>query len=119
MWKAVNLQAAAMLLGTPIAWLASGTLAAWFYFLGAVAVVVPSALFALRLWLHRNRPPESYPVVFFLGEMMKIGLTLGGLAWVLMSYQRKGEEVVWLALMLGVIVALKAPLALWWLDRKK
>jgi ATP synthase protein I len=118
MWKAVNVQAAATVLGLPLAWWISGTSAAWFYFLGAVAVLVPSAMFALRLWLHRNRPPESYPVVFFLGEMIKVGLTLGGLAWIFMSYQHKGEEVVWLALMLGVIVVLKAPLALWWLDRK-
>jgi ATP synthase protein I len=118
MWKAVSTQAAATLLGLPLAWLLSGATATWFYFLGAVAVLVPSALFALRLWLHRNRSPESYPVVFALGELIKIGLTLGALAWIFTSYQKRGEEVVWLALLIGVIVVLKAPLALIWLDRK-
>jgi ATP synthase protein I len=118
MWKAVSMQAATTLLGLPVAWVVSGVEAMQFYFLGAVAVLVPSTLFALRLWIHRNRSPESYPVVFFIGEFVKVGLTLGALAWILLAHQNPGDDVVWLAMMIGVIAVLKAPLALWWFDRK-
>ena len=77
-----------------------------FFVLGGMAAVIPNALFALRLAVHRGRSPESYPVVFFLGEFVKIGLTLGLLAWIV-HWQ---TEVRWLPLILGLIVALKAPL---------
>ena len=119
MFKAVGLQAGATLVGIFLAWLLSGPTAAWFFFLGGIVVVVPNALFALRLWLHRNRAPESYPVVFFLGEFVKIALTIGGLGLVFQTYYGKTEEVAWLALMLGLIIVLKAPLAIWWLERNK
>lgn len=106
MFAAVGLQVASViLLG-----LLTGGLFDWtsakFFVLGGAAAVVPNALFALRLAVHRGRSPESYPVVFFLGEFVKIGLTLGLLAWIV-HWQR---DVSWLPLVLGLIVALKAPL---------
>jgi ATP synthase protein I len=106
MFTAVGLQVASIfLLG-----LTSGLVFDWtsakFFVLGGMAAVIPNALFALRLWLQRGRSPESYPAVFFLGEFAKIGLTVGLLAWLVHAM----PDVNWLALVLGLIVALKAPL---------
>lgn len=106
MFAAVGLQVASVvLLGLAAAGLSDWTNAK-FFVLGGVAAIVPNALFALRLALHRGRSPESYPAVFFLGEFAKIGLTLGLLAWIT-HWQ---ADVRWLPLILGLIVALKAPL---------
>lgn len=68
--------------------------------------MIPNGLFALRLALHRRRRPESYPAVFFLGEFVKIGLTVLLLA----AVARTVPDVRWLPLLVGFIVALKAPL---------
>lgn len=106
MFAAVGLQVASILLLGLVAGGVSDWTSAKFFVLGGAAAVIPNALFALRLAMHRGRSPESYPVVFFLGEFAKIGLTLGLLAWIV-HWQ---TEVRWLALILGLIVALKAPL---------
>jgi len=81
---------------------------AWHLMLGGLAALVPNALFALRLALHRGRSPESYPAVFFLGEFAKIGLTVGLLALVV----RYEPDLQWLPMLIGLICALKAPLLL-------
>ena len=84
---------------------------AMFVVLGGSAAIVPNGLFAMRLALQRGRSAESYPVVFFLGLFAKIGLTAG----LLVAIAKWGESVQWLPLLLGLIVALKAPLfALLW-----
>ena len=75
--------------------------------LGGGAAIVPNSLFAMRLALQRGRSAESYPVVFFLGQFAKIGLTVGLLGAIA---KWLGSEVQWLPLLLGLIVALKAPL---------
>ena len=106
MFAAVGLQVASVLLFGLVAAGVSDWTSAKFFVLGGAAAVIPNALFALRLAVHRGRSPESYPVVFFLGEFVKIGLTLGLLAWIV-HWQ---ADVRWLALILGLIVALKAPL---------
>ncbi len=106
MFAAVGLQVASVLLFGLVAAGVSDWTSAWFFVLGGAAAVIPNALFALRLAVHRGRSPESYPVVFFLGEFAKIGLTLGLLAWIV-HWQ---TDVRWLPLILGLVVALKAPL---------
>lgn len=106
MFAAVGLQVASVLLFGLVAGVVSDWTSAKFFVLGGAAAVIPNALFALRLAVHRGRAPESYPVVFFLGEFAKIGLTLGLLAWIV-HWQ---TDVRWLPLILGLIVALKAPL---------
>lgn len=91
--------------------LATGLLTDWtnarFLLLGGAAALIPNALFALRLALHRNRPPESYPIVFFAGELVKIVATVGLLA----LFSRPWAEARWLPLLIGFIATLKAPLA--------
>ncbi|MGD9946269.1 MAG: ATP synthase subunit I [Burkholderiaceae bacterium] len=106
MLAAVGLQIAAVAVSALVAVLAAGWESARFLMLGGAAAVIPNALFALRLTLHRNKSPESYPVVFFLGMFVKIGLTLGLLAWII----KTEPDIRWLPLLLGLIIALKAPL---------
>ena len=106
MWLAVLLQFAATGVLGLVALVVAGPVSGLSGLLGGLCAAIPSALFALRLTLHRGRPAESYPVVFFLGEFVKVGLTVGlfgaVIAW-------DGEKN-WLALILGLIVALKMPL---------
>ena len=97
--------------------LGAGLVADWssarFVVLGGAAAIIPNSLFALRLASHRGRSAESYPVVFFLGEFAKIGLTVGLLA----AINKWLGPVEWLPLLLGLIVALKAPLFALWFGR--
>ncbi|MCL4747475.1 MAG: ATP synthase subunit I [Burkholderiaceae bacterium] len=106
MFAAVGLQVATVFLAGLIAAGVSDWTSAKFLALGGAAAMIPNALFALRLAVQKGRPAESYPVVFFLGEFVKIGLTLGLLAWI-MHWQ---TDIRWLALIIGLIVALTAPL---------
>lgn len=84
----------------------SGWPSAGFLALGGAAAIIPNSLFALRLAAHRGRSPESYPVVFFVGEFAKIGLTVALLA----GFHKWLGPLQWLPLLIGLIVALKAPL---------
>ncbi len=95
------------------AWIATGLSSALYVVLGGAAAIIPNSLFAARLALNRGRSAESYPVVFFLGEMLKVGLTLGLLAAIV----KYAAPVQWLPLLLGLIVALKAPLFALWFAR--
>ena len=104
--KAVLLQIGAVLALALGAALMSGWSSAWYVVLGGSAAIIPNGLFALRLALHRGRSPESYPVVFFLGQFAKIGLT----AFLLVALHKWLGPLQWLPLLLGLIVALKAPL---------
>ena len=103
---AVLLQIGSVLVLALGAVLVSGWSSAWYVVLGGAAAIIPNALFALRLASHRGRSPESYPVVFFLGQFAKIGLTVALLA----AIHRWLGPLQWLPLLLGLIVALKAPL---------
>jgi ATP synthase protein I len=106
MFAAVGLQVASVILAGLIAAGVSDWASAKSLVLGGAAATIPNALFALRLAMHKGKPAESYPVVFFLGEFVKIGLTLGLLAWIVHQF----ADLRWLALIIGLIVALKAPL---------
>jgi ATP synthase protein I len=106
MFAAVGLQAASLILLGVFTGLVFDWTSAWFFALGGLAALVPNALFAFRLAMHRGRSPESYPVIFFLGEFVKIGLTIGLLAVVVQTV----ADLQWLPLVLGLIVSLKAPL---------
>jgi ATP synthase protein I len=88
-----------------IAWAWQGGETASYVSLGAAVVIIPNAIFALRLSLHQGRAPESYPVVFFLGEFMKIGLMVAGLGLIVKFV----PGASWLPLLIGLIAALKAP----------
>ncbi|MEN9774996.1 MAG: hypothetical protein RL322_2066 [Pseudomonadota bacterium] len=76
--------------------------------LGGLAAWVPNALFALRLALSRHQRPESGPVIFFVGEFAKIGVTVGLMALTVLNV----PDLNWLAWLVGLIVVVKAQLLL-------
>ena len=106
MLLAVGLQIAAVAVLVLVTGISTGWESARFVMLGGAAAIIPNALFAVRLMMHRKRSPESYLVVFFLWEFVKIGLTGLLLYWVV----RTQTDIRWLALLIGLIVALTAPL---------
>lgn len=103
---AVGLQIASIAIVALAAILLADQQSALFVVLGGAAAIVPNGLFAFRLALHRGKAPESYPVVFFLGEFVKIGLTVAILFWIVKTF----DGIRWLPLLIGLIVALKMPL---------
>jgi ATP synthase protein I len=108
MFAAVGLQFGVVAVLALAAALAAGWPAAKGLLFGGLAAAVPSALLALRLSMHSGRSPESYPLVFFAGELVKIGLTVALLAAIV----RWQPDIRWLPLIIGLVAALKAPLLL-------
>ena len=98
MLAAVGLQIAAVAVLALFAGVWAGGESARSVLLGGAAAIIPNALFALRLALHRKRPPESYPVVFFLWEFVKIGLTI----LLLFGIVKTQTDLRWLSLLLGL-----------------
>ena len=94
---------------TGLAWF-WGDIAARSLFLGGAAVALPNSLLAAWLTL-RQRASALSVVAVMAGELLKLGLTIALLA---MVTARLKPDVSVLALLVGVIAALKAQwLALW------
>lgn len=106
MFRAVALQALATLLVAALAGLLSGAPAAVSAALGGAACFVPNLLFALRLSAASKKPGGASPAAFFVGEFIKVAATVMLLAMAATLYR----DVHWLALLVGMIVALKANL---------
>ena len=106
MWVAVGLQIAAVVALALVAGVAFDWSSAVHLALGGAAAIIPNSLFALRLAIQRGKPADSYPAVFFFGEFAKVGLTVALIALLARSL----ESVNWLALLIGLIAALQAPL---------
>jgi ATP synthase protein I len=73
---------------------------------GGLAYAVPNSLFALTLML-KSRVQGANPVSFLLGEGVKIILTVAILGLI----NTVLPNVVWLAVIVGLIVVVKAQLA--------
>ena len=104
MLRIVSLQLMATVVAGVIAALLGGWPAMFSAVLGGLCCVVPNSLFALRLFANAQRLSEANPATFFIGEFIKIALTvalLGAIAWLY-------HGLNWLALMCGFIVALKS-----------
>lgn len=104
MFRIVGLQVLATLVVALVAWPLGGTPAALSALLGGTACVVPNALFALRLTLSARRAQGAGVAEFFVGEFIKIGSTIALLALIAWLW----KDVVWLALIVSVIAALKS-----------
>lgn len=72
--------------------------------LGGLCCVVPNGLFALRLFASARKAGSVNPFSFFIGEFVKIALTLALMSAVVWLYR----DLNWLALIAGFIVALKS-----------
>lgn len=73
--------------------------------LGGAAVVIPNLFFALSLWA-AARSGKASVARFFVGEFIKVAATLALLVIVAGAYR----DLHWLALLAGLLVALKANL---------
>jgi len=71
---------------------------------GGFCLVMPNALFAFRLSLSKGRRPESYPVVFFLGEVIKV-VTTGAL---MAAAAKSMSWLVWPAMIGAIVLAANA-----------
>ena len=72
--------------------------------LGGLCCVVPNGLLALRLYSSARRTKAVNPMSFFIGEFIKIALTIALLGAVVWLYR----DFNWLALIAAFIVALKS-----------
>ena len=104
MLHVILLQLAATAAASLVAGLLGGVPALLSALLGGLCCVVPNSLFALRLFAEVQKPQGANPMSFFIGEFIKIALTvalLGAIGWLY-------HGLNWLALIAGFIVALKS-----------
>jgi ATP synthase protein I len=105
MFRAVLHQSVATLLAAVLAWFWVGQHGALSAALGGVVVVIPNLLFALSLWA-AARSGRASVAGFFVGEFFKVAATLALLVIVAGAYR----DLHWLALLAGLVLALKANL---------
>lgn len=104
MRRIVFLQFAATILAALIAGILGGKAALISALLGGLCCVVPNGLFALRLFAGAQKSESVNPMSFFIGEFIKIALTIAFLGAVVWLY----HDLNWLALIAAFIVALKS-----------
>ena len=109
--KAIALQWAVILLLAGVAWAAFGAGSAQSLLAGGVAVAAPNALLAAWLTVRVYRIGTVGAASMLAGELLKLGMTIALLAAVVVALK---PQVAWLALIVGVVAALKAQwLAVW------
>ena len=104
MVKTVQLQAAMTVTVALLAAVVGGFHAALSAMLGGLACLVPSGLFALRLALETRRSGGATVHGFFVGEFVKLAVTVLMLFAIANFYR----DLNWLALIVGFIAALKS-----------
>ncbi len=104
-WRVVGVQVALGLLVATLVWFVSGQMAAVYSAVyGALAVIVPAALFARGLTSRVASANVGTAVFgFFLWEMVKIGLTVA----MLFAAPRLVNDLSWPAMLAGLIVTMK------------
>ena len=105
MFRAVFHQGLATLVAAGLAWFWAGWHGAVSAGLGGAAIVIPNLFFALSLWA-AARSGRASVGRFFVGEFFKVAATLALLVIVAGAYR----DLHWLALLAGMVVALKANL---------
>lgn len=104
MLRLVLLQLVATLVTGVIAGSVAGIHATFSALLGGLCCVIPNGLFALRLTTEARRSQGISPMTFFIGEFLKIAMTIAMLAAVVWLYR----DLSWPALIAGFVVALKS-----------
>jgi ATP synthase protein I len=104
-WRVVGVQAVLGLLVAALVWFVSGRMAAVYSAVyGALAVIVPAALFARGLTSRVASVNVGAAVFgFFLWEMVKIGLTVA----MLFAAPRLVNDLSWPAMLAGLVVTMK------------
>ncbi|PIF93053.1 ATP synthase protein I [Acidovorax sp. 62] len=111
-WKVVTGQALVGMLVALVAWVLTGRASVgWSAAYGALAVVVPAALFARGVLRHKaSSNPRAAMLGFFGWEIAKIVLTVALLA----AAPRLVVGLSWIALLVGMVVTMKTYwVALW------
>ncbi|WP_293605219.1 ATP synthase subunit I [Polaromonas sp. UBA4122] len=116
-WWVVAGQLVAGLVVACIAWALTGRReVAWSAFYGALAVVIPAALFVRGLTGKVSSVnPGAAVLGFFLWEMVKIGLTVA----MLFAAPRLIENLSWPAMLAGLIVTMKVYWGVLWFKPKR
>ena len=113
---AVAIQAVVTLLAGLVSWLVWGPIVGLSVVAGGGSIAIPNALLALRLIASR---PEVGPIVLLIGEPIKIALSVL-LLWAAVHWI---EDLSWLGLISGLVLALKSLLLTPWiqgyLDRRQ
>jgi ATP synthase protein I len=104
MLRVVLLQLATTVIVGVIAGLLGGMPALLSALLGGLCCVVPNGLFALRLFVNSQKAGAANPMSFFIGEFIKIALTITLLGVIVWLYR----DLNGLALIAAFIVALKS-----------
>jgi ATP synthase protein I len=104
-WRVVGVQVVLGLLVATLVWFVSGRMAAVYSAVyGALAVIVPAALFARGLTSRVSSVNVGAAVFgFFLWEMVKIGLTVA----MLFAAPRLVNDLSWPAMLAGLVVTMK------------
>ena len=76
--------------------------------LGGLSCALPNAFFAFRLYASTKKPGGANPMSFFIGEFIKIGMTLSLMGIVVFYYQ----DLNWLAFLAAFILVMKSYLIL-------
>ncbi|OGB03543.1 MAG: ATP synthase subunit I [Burkholderiales bacterium RIFCSPHIGHO2_12_FULL_61_11] len=115
-WWVVAWQLVAGVVVAGVAWALTGRgEVAWSAFYGALAVVIPAALFVRGLTSKvASMNPGAAVVGFFLWEMVKIGLTVA----MLFAAPRLIENLSWPAMLAGLIVTMKVYWGVLWFKPK-
>lgn len=108
MLRIVLMQLAATVVTAIIAGMIGGMDALYSALLGGMCCVLPNGFFAWRLFASAGRPGGASPMTFFIGEFIKIAMTIALLGAVVWLYR----DLNWLALLAAFIVALKSYLIL-------
>ena len=109
--KAVALQWLVILVLAAAAWLGFSGVSAQSLLAGGVAVALPNALLAAWLTLRLHRAGTVGVAAMLGGELLKLGMTIALLVIVVGALK---PQIAWLALIVGVVAALKAQwLAVW------
>ena len=118
-WRAtvgttIALQWLVVLILTAMTWVLAGETGALSLLGGGGAVALANTALALWLTLRVVRVGVLSPAVMLVGEMFKLGLTVALLVLVAV----KLKPLTWIALIVGVIGALKAQWLALWFTRK-
>lgn len=115
-WMVLAGQAAGGVVVALVAWWVSGKAAAgWSALYGAMAVVIPGALFARGLMSKVSMiNPAAAVTGFFLWEMVKIGLVLA----ILFAAPKLVKDLSWPAMLVGLVVTMKVVWLVLWLEAK-
>lgn len=115
-WVVLAGQAGMGLLVSLAAWLLTGKVnIGWSALYGALAVVIPGALFARGVMSKVSMiNPAAAVTGFFLWEMVKIGLVLA----MLFAAPKLVTDLNWPAMLVGLVVTMKVVWLVLWLEAK-